>query len=370
MVRPEIGVKKKFTSTVGKISLDKDHPFVQGNYDGIAITPLLQDHYLRLTSEMVPKKASEHLNALLGIEGLTNNSQAYRLLHLYGSSEEIEAALRSPCTSEELQLVDNPVSSKATKEVIYSMFDGGHFPYDGGFKEVKIGRVFRGSQIESTDQVADKEQNTARNRVLNSEYLMREGHYEQFVNSFGELVNAHQAKYPKAQLVFITDGATWMRNWIAQTYPQAVSILDFFHAYEHLCEFGTHVWKDLELRNEQLKLLKIQLSNGEVDKIIEKIKAYGSDQREVVAEQAESLLTYLTNNRDRMHYDQYRNQGYLIGSGAIESAVRSVAQQRCKLSGQRWSNGLQPVLNLRALYCSGKGKRMRKIIVNQFNSAA
>lgn len=42
-------------------------------------------------------------------------------------------------------------------------------------------------------------------------------------------------------------------------------------------------------------------------------------------------------------------KGYLIGSGAIESAHRNVVQQRLKLSGQRWSvQGAQQIVNLRA----------------------
>ena len=71
-----------------------------------------------------------------------------------------------------------------------------------------------------------------------------------------------------------------------------------------------------------------------------------------------------------MRYKTFTDQGLLIGSGAIESAVKCVAQQRCKLAGQRWSNGLQPVFNLRAIYKSGKGKRMERIILNRFQKAA
>ena len=48
---------------------------------------------------------------------------------------------------------------------------------------------------------------------------------------------------------------------------------------------------------------------------------------------------------------QYKNVGVgLIGSGAIESAHRTVVQKRMKQSRQRWSNkGAQNMLNLRVL---------------------
>jgi len=52
----------------------------------------------------------------------------------------------------------------------------------------------------------------------------------------------------------------------------------------------------------------------------------------------------------------YRNRkpgAGIIGSGAIESAHKTVVQERLKLPGQRWNNkGAQNVLNLRAAHKS------------------
>ena len=52
-----------------------------------------------------------------------------------------------------------------------------------------------------------------------------------------------------------------------------------------------------------------------------------------------------------MDYQRDKNIGAgIIGSGAIESAHRTVVQKRMKQSGQRWSNkGAQNMLNLRVL---------------------
>lgn len=47
------------------------------------------------------------------------------------------------------------------------------------------------------------------------------------------------------------------------------------------------------------------------------------------------LLRYYQSNQSRMHYQAYREKGYLIGSGAIEAAPRNIVQQRLKLSGQK-----------------------------------
>jgi len=65
------------------------------------------------------------------------------------------------------------------------------------------------------------------------------------------------------------------------------------------------------------------------------------------------LIQYFDRNKKRMMYKTFKDKGLLIGSGAIESAIRCVLQQRMKLSGQRWTmKGFQEVANLRTIHKS------------------
>lgn len=65
------------------------------------------------------------------------------------------------------------------------------------------------------------------------------------------------------------------------------------------------------------------------------------------------LSRYLTTNRERMRYATFRAQGYHIGSGALESAVSYVVQQRMKRLGMRWrAAGADAMLALRSAYGS------------------
>lgn len=82
------------------------------------------------------------------------------------------------------------------------------------------------------------------------------------------------------------------------------------------------------------------------------------------AEKAQTdAIRYYENNRDRMQYKTYLEKGYLIGSGAIESAHRNLVQQRLKLSGQRWSiEGAQQIMNLRACKKSDQWDQLVGII--------
>ena len=84
---------------------------------------------------------------------------------------------------------------------------------------------------------------------------------------------------------------------------------------------------------------------------------------EKVNEEYKKLSTYISNNRTRMDYPKYRSMGLLIGSGAIESAHRTVLQRRMKLSGQRWSRkGLNNMVKLRTMKMSGYWNKVVEFI--------
>jgi hypothetical protein len=54
-----------------------------------------------------------------------------------------------------------------------------------------------------------------------------------------------------------------------------------------------------------------------------------------------------------MDYPRYVGNGWQIGSGAIESACKTVVNQRLSLGGMRWGEaGSDSVARLRALYRS------------------
>lgn len=72
-----------------------------------------------------------------------------------------------------------------------------------------------------------------------------------------------------------------------------------------------------------------------------------------VAAVREEVLTYFHNQRHRMDYPTYEANGWYIGSGAVESACKTVVGSRLKGSGMRWSEpGSHAVCHVRALYRS------------------
>ncbi|OJU22600.1 MAG: hypothetical protein BGN92_08540 [Sphingobacteriales bacterium 41-5] len=83
-------------------------------------------------------------------------------------------------------------------------------------------------------------------------------------------------------------------------------------------------------------------------------------------------MSYYNNNRDRMNYKKYHSIGCgIIGSGAIESAHRTVIQKRMKQSGQRWSTpGAQNMLNLRVVRKNQQWSKIVELAKTNFKQAA
>lgn len=55
-----------------------------------------------------------------------------------------------------------------------------------------------------------------------------------------------------------------------------------------------------------------------------------------VGEKIRKLIGYLEKNRDGVHYETDREDGYPIGSGGIESAHKFICHTRMKRSGAWW----------------------------------
>ena len=135
------------------------------------------------------------------------------------------------------------------------------------------------------------------------------------------------------KVVFIADGAH--SNWEIQSnnFPEAIAILDFYHATEHLAEFCS-----LLANQERAKALLIKwrhmLLEGDNLQVIEELKETLYDISKKDA--AWTQINYFENNKHRMAYDEYRANGYPIGSGLVEGACKHVVCRRFKGSGMRW----------------------------------
>ncbi len=80
--------------------------------------------------------------------------------------------------------------------------------------------------------------------IRHSQYLAYLDNSQSFTKKMDGLIESFGSI--KQRLVFISDGATWRRNWIEDSFPDAISILDYFHAIEHLHQFTDSYFKEKE----------------------------------------------------------------------------------------------------------------------------
>ncbi len=137
-------------------------------------------------------------------------------------------------------------------------------------------------------------------------------------------------------------------------FPEAVGILDLFHVMERLWTAAHCFHAEGSDAAEEFVADRLRgLLEGRVGHVIgglrqrlTKHQLSGSPRKTL-----ESVITYLENNRDHMHYDKYMNPGFPIGSGVAEGACRHLVKDRLEQTGMRWTvQGAQATLHLRATY--------------------
>jgi hypothetical protein len=164
-------------------------------------------------------------------------------------------------------------------------------------------------------------------------------------------------------LVFLGDGAAWVWKTAQELYPQAIQVLDWYHAVEHLWAVGrVRFGATGELLTAWVEQRETELWDGDVDAVLRalgKVAAEMGTPDSALSEEARERdprwiahrsVGYFEENRQRMDYPRYRAAHLPIGSGVIESSCRHVVGDRLKRAGMRWDEeGADDLLALRCL---------------------
>lgn len=180
--------------------------------------------------------------------------------------------------------------------------------------------------------------------------------------TFGRLstVETHRRGTETAgTVVAVLDGAEWLQGFIDLHRPDAVRILDFPHAVEHLSVAAQAVFgAGTEAASAWLAQQRHTLRHGDPDQVLVALCQVPVAQARCPVEAAatqEAVVSYLTKRREQLAYANFVAQGYPIGSGCVESANKLVVEGRLKGSGMHWARDhVNPMLALRAVVCSGR----------------
>jgi hypothetical protein len=160
------------------------------------------------------------------------------------------------------------------------------------------------------------------------------------------------------RLSSVNDGALWIERITATNFPQAEQIVDWSHASGRLWAVANTVLGDQTSRAKEWVAGQLdRLWTGGVADVVTGLSSLGLDQDRYLPE-VRQAPGYFESNQTRMRYDYFREQGYPIGSGTVESGVNTVIHHRMRRPGRGWQrdNGQAMLAGLGELH-SGRFER-------------
>ena len=222
---------------------------------------------------------------------------------------------------------------------------------------------------------------TADGQRLGTEYLaaMPEEGKATFYRDFDQWVDRMLERHPKARHMVLCDGEPTQWEHLEAKYPDAIHLLDFCHASDHLSAAGDLIFgpdatqEKTAWYERQCQVLKTDTEGAAlVLRELMRQRAKMADGRRRTAE-LDKELTYFHNNAHRMNYALYWALGLPIGSGVTDcaeaqisccatetrrralAACKTVIKQRFCRSGMKWKRESgDKILQLRVIRLSNQ----------------
>lgn len=162
----------------------------------------------------------------------------------------------------------------------------------------------------------------------------------------------------RATVVVLADGAPWIwrraRAFLALPGVEVVEILDYFHRTQRLWQVTHAVFGPGSAQAAAwVEPLKDLLYTQGAPPVLAALATL-SPAEPAAAEEVRTATAFVTEHTARLNYPAFVARSLPIGSGAIESACKTVLETRAKGAGMRWSApGLQATLSLRCVQRSG-----------------
>ncbi len=228
--------------------------------------------------------------------------------------------------------------SERVPEVLYVQVDGTAVNGRGAgeWMECKVGASFSERMKVSKDRFWLRDKKS---------YASIEG-----IEAFGEkffLECVRQGVLKAKEVIFIGDGANWIRTLKEGYFPEAIGVLDIWHLEKELR------WALGEENQRVIEELKGFAFEGKGSEIIQRLMGEGARVGEI--ERRKKILeamTYVRNNLDWIG-NIPKVKGY--GSGPVEKTVDITVARRFKKRGMNWHRGgANPLLKLRLLKLNGE----------------
>ena len=224
---------------------------------------------------------------------------------------------------------------------------------DGSSKtrEVKLAVVFSADSRDKNGKPARDAMSVTYNAAIESAAT---GDLDENISDFACRIERETQRrgFDKAKRqVIIGDGAVWIWNIAGELFPNAIQIIDLYHAKGTISKAAKEIFgSESELCKQWGKQSRDDLEAGRIDTILENLEPFLE-----TCEEADSCRKYLLKNRKRLRYPLFRKMGLCTSSGIVESGCKHVIGARVKQSGMHWTvQGANEIIALRCNKLSGR----------------
>ena len=238
---------------------------------------------------------------------------------------------------------------QAPSECVYLEIDGSQLNTTRGWREYKLALSFRSEDVSvrgTEDSFGERLRTT-----IHKKNLIGAINIENNIESIKERIKSMMVKsgdYWANQIVLISDGAVWIENVFQSLFPKALMILDWYHALENVRKCAENLFSEnSEKYHPWFVKYKEMLWDGRVEELLADLLDEAKSAKNSTP--LFKLYNYFKGRKERIRYKEFREKGYFIGSGAIESANSYSIQNRLKRSRMKWkvenANGMAHLRN-------------------------
>ena len=146
------------------------------------------------------------------------------------------------------------------------------------------------------------------------------------------------------------DGSAWIWNTAEELFPQAIQILDRYHAKRPCTEPLSRSSAPPARSQAWATARCTELDDGQLQAIVHALRPYAGSSAE-----AAKCMLYIIRNRARMRYPKFHAQGLCTSTGVLEAGCKVAIGTRLKRSGMHWSvSGANAIIALRCSKLSGR----------------
>ena len=218
-----------------------------------------------------------------------------------------------------------------------------------GWKELKVGSVFEVGMQPGVDR--ESQEAVAMPIAESISYVAHLGG----AGAFGSMVWAEARRrdwWQASETQVVGDGATWIWNLTTLHFGESVQIVDWYHAKSHLVAAAQALHGvEEEAMQRWLKTQERLLYQGHARRIGEALLAEAKKHPQI-ADELRAEARYFLKHQRRMQYMAFREEGWVIGSGMVESGVKQY-KTRFSGPGMRWSRaGAERLIAVRSAILS------------------